>query len=29
LITGATADEAALAPFYALKQITVETVDIA
>jgi DeoR/GlpR family transcriptional regulator of sugar metabolism len=28
LITGATADEAALAPFYALKQITVETVDV-
>ncbi|SDN59623.1 DNA-binding transcriptional regulator of sugar metabolism, DeoR/GlpR family [Pseudomonas arsenicoxydans] len=28
LITGATADEAALAPFYALKQITVETVRV-
>jgi len=28
LITGASADEAALAPFYALKQITVETVIV-
>jgi hypothetical protein len=29
LISGYTADEAAFAPFYALKQITVETVDVA
>ncbi|EJM86245.1 hypothetical protein PMI33_03479 [Pseudomonas sp. GM67] len=28
MITGATADEAALAPFHALKQITVETVIV-